>query len=80
MQFILSRGSRGLASGLLVLSLSFKFLVYIFLFEPYSLDAMSKKPIVRAKQWQLDILKKMHAEEARPSTSQRHKLVIETGL
>ncbi|KAG1792959.1 uncharacterized protein HD556DRAFT_1527741 [Suillus plorans] len=41
---------------------------------------MSKKPIVRAKQWQLDILKKMHAEEARPSTSQRHKLAMETGL
>ncbi|KAG2112291.1 uncharacterized protein F5147DRAFT_650928 [Suillus discolor] len=41
---------------------------------------MSKKPIVRAKQWQLDILKKMHAEEARPSASQRHKLATETGL
>ncbi|KAG1906545.1 uncharacterized protein F5891DRAFT_975330 [Suillus fuscotomentosus] len=41
---------------------------------------MSKKPIVRAKQWQLDILKKMHAEEARPSTSQRHQLAMETGL
>ncbi|KAG1772359.1 hypothetical protein EDD22DRAFT_947481 [Suillus occidentalis] len=41
---------------------------------------MIKKPTVRAKQWQLDILKKMHAEEARPSTSQRHKLAVETGL
>ncbi|KAG1748731.1 hypothetical protein EDB19DRAFT_1905072 [Suillus lakei] len=41
---------------------------------------MIKKPPVRAKQWQLDILKKMHAEEARPSASQRHKLAVETGL
>ncbi|KAG2155917.1 uncharacterized protein EDB93DRAFT_1247558 [Suillus bovinus] len=41
---------------------------------------MIKKPTVRAKQWQLDLLKKMHAEEARPSTSQRHKLAVETGL
>ncbi|KAG2151316.1 hypothetical protein DEU56DRAFT_545632 [Suillus clintonianus] len=41
---------------------------------------MIKKTAVRAKQWQVDILKNMHAEEARPSASQRHKLAVETGL
>ncbi|KAG1745877.1 uncharacterized protein EDB91DRAFT_1246017 [Suillus paluster] len=41
---------------------------------------MTKKQAVRAKEWQVDILKNMHAEEPRPSASQRRRLAVETGL